>query len=53
MFSKSIIAVLIVASAAVALSTKAIAGPRDEQPRPGEAYYEFRASQNYDGAAGN
>jgi hypothetical protein len=53
MFSKSIIAVLVVASAAVALATKVNAAPRDEQPRPGEAYYEFRASQNHDGAPGN
>jgi hypothetical protein len=44
MFSKTIIAALIVASAAVALTTKVNAGAPTSQ----DAYYIERASQNHD-----
>jgi hypothetical protein len=49
MFSKAIIAALIVASAAVSFATQASAGPGAQQaPTGGESYYSYRASQNHD-----
>ena len=48
MFSKSIIAALIFASAAVALSAKANAGPSDKQTGQTESFYTYRPSQNHD-----
>jgi hypothetical protein len=49
MFSKTIIAALVVASAAVALTTKVNAGPRPQAaPTSHDAYYIDRASQNHD-----
>jgi hypothetical protein len=49
MFSKTIIAALVVASAAVALTTKVNAGPRAQTaPTSHDAYYIDRASQNHD-----
>lgn len=48
MFSKTIIAALIVASAAVSLTTKASAGPGAQAPTGNEAFYQYRASQNHD-----
>jgi hypothetical protein len=49
MFSKTIIAALIVASAAVSLSTQASAGPGAQQaPASTETHYMYRASQNHD-----
>jgi hypothetical protein len=46
MFTKTLIAALIVASAAVSLTTKASAGP--EAQGPNEPFYQYRASQNHD-----
>ena len=49
MFSKTIIAALVVASAAVALTTKVNAGPIGQAaPTSHDAYYIDRASQNHD-----
>jgi hypothetical protein len=49
MFSKTIIAALIVASAAISFATKASAGPGAQQaPTGSESYYMNRASQNHD-----
>jgi hypothetical protein len=47
---KTIIAALIVASAATALASKANAGPTGQ---PEATYYIDRASQNHDGGTGN
>lgn len=47
MFSKPLIAALIVASAAVALTSKASARPETQQA-PATHYYMERASQNHD-----
>jgi hypothetical protein len=48
MFSKTLIAALIVASAAVSLTTKASAGPGAQQTPAHESFYQYRASQNHD-----
>ena len=47
---KTIIAALIVASAATALASKANAGPTGQ---PEATYHIDRASQNHDGGTGN
>jgi len=52
MFTKPIIAALIVASAALALTTKANAGPGAQQA-PATVYYMDRASQNHDNGGQN
>jgi uncharacterized MAPEG superfamily protein len=49
MFSKTIIAALVVASAAVALTTKVNAGPRAQAaPTSQDSHYIDRAGQNHD-----
>jgi hypothetical protein len=49
MFSKTLIAALIVASAAVALTTKVNAGPVKQTAPSQETSWMDRASTNYDG----
>ena len=49
MFSKTLIAALIVASAAVALTTKVNAGPVKQTAPSQENAWMDRASTNYDG----
>jgi hypothetical protein len=46
MLSKTLIAALIVASAAVSFTTKASAGPGAQSGH--ESFYQYRASQNHD-----
>jgi hypothetical protein len=49
MFTKTLLAALILASASVALTSKVNAGPRDHQSNAGELSWQDRASKNYDG----